>query len=559
MVTVRELNNVTQLKEVGLSQFGEVFTQRWVAELILDSVGYTTDQDLGSRKLVEPACGCGAFLVPIVERLVESARRCGHRVSDLAEAISAYDVQADNAEIARKAVVQVLVQGGEELATAEAVAERWVTTDDFLASDPIADFADYVVGNPPYVRLEDVPVKTTSEYRDRWTTMRGRSDLYVGFFEKGLMLLKDGGRLGFICADRWMRNRYGSRLREMVSEEFAVETVIFMHDVDAFENEVSAYPAITVLQRAEQGPAVLVEATERFGSSDGAVLSEWIRNGPVDSMPSGRSFNVGIIPTWFKGRGLWPTGTPQQLELIAHLEDKFDPLESAATGTRVGIGVATGCDEVFIRQQPPEDVDSDRLLPLLTTRDLAPDGKIAWRGNHLVNPWDEEGLVDLDDHEGLATYYARHERKLRARHIGRKNPDRWYRTIDRVHPDLQTTAKLVLPDIKSAAEPVLDTGRYYPHHNLYYITSDGWDLRVLGGLLLSAVTDLLVGAYCVKMRGGTYRFQAQYLRMIRLPDPAAVKSEAKHLRRAFSTRDRELATEAACRAYGIERQDLGAD
>ena len=103
--------------------------------------------------------------------------------------------------------------------------------------------------------------------------------------------------------------------------------------------------------------------------------------------------------------------------------------------------------------------------------------------------------------------------------MARNRPGSWYRTIDRVDPSLQARPKLVLPDLKSAAHPVLDTGEFYPHHNLYYVVSDKWDLEVLGGLLLSDIANLFVGAYCVKMRGGTYRFQAQYLQKDPGPRP----------------------------------------
>ena len=104
------------------------------------------------------------------------------------------------------------------------------------------------------------------------------------------------------------------------------------------------------------------------------------------------------------------------------------------------------------------------------------------------------------------------ESRLRARHIARTKPGQWYRTIDRVHDGLLGRPKLLLPDIKAASHPVLDDGRYYPHHNLYFVVSEQWDLEVLGGLLLSDVANLFVGAYCVEMRGGCYRFQAQYIR-----------------------------------------------
>ena len=53
---------------------GEVFTRRWVVELILDLVGYTPDRPLHELTVVEPACGSGAFLGPIAERVSASCR-----------------------------------------------------------------------------------------------------------------------------------------------------------------------------------------------------------------------------------------------------------------------------------------------------------------------------------------------------------------------------------------------------------------------------------------------------------------------------------------------------
>jgi hypothetical protein len=106
--------------------------------------------------------------------------------------------------------------------------------------------------------------------------------------------------------------------------------------------------------------------------------------------------------------------------------------------------------------------------------------------------------------------------------------------------------------MKITSQPVLDEGGHYPHHNLYYVVSDSWDLRVLGGLLLSKVAEAFVDAYAVKMRGGTLRFQAQYLRRIRVPAPADVTvADRRALAEAFERRDADAATAAALRVYGL--------
>jgi hypothetical protein len=69
---------------------------------------------------------------------------------------------------------------------------------------------------------------------------------------------------------------------------------------------------------------------------------------------------------------------------------------------------------------------------------------------------------------------------------------------------------------------------------------------------MSAVGEFFIHCYGVRMRGGYLRFQAQYLRRIRVPDPNSIpKKLAETLRQSFETQDFELATKAALEAYQI--------
>lgn len=531
------------------TDYGEVFTKQWVVEFILDLVGYTPDKDLTSKTIVEPSCGTGAFLGPIVCRLLDSASKHGVEVAELAGCVKAFDVLEANAARARKGLVDQLTTRGAAHDRAEALAESWVVVADFLLHDHVPQVVDYAVGNPPYIRLESIPPDVMAEYRRRCPTMRGRSDIYVGFIEAALRQLRPGGVLGFICADRWMRNKYGADLRELITTSFAVDTVVSMHDVDAFEEEVSAYPAVVVVRNGPQRGVNVVEASRAFDGSLAHEVVRWTRNTSTRCLQ--RPYvKASRARGWFTGRNLWPSGTPEVLELISDLENRFRPLEDPSTGTRVGIGVATGCDEVFITSNT-NAVEQERLLPLLRALDTS-DGSLRWSGKYLVNPWDENGLVNLQQYPLLGAYLAAHAVRLRQRHVARRRPDQWYRTIDRVASPLMGRKKLVIPDLKARANPVLDAGGFYPHHNLYFVVSDTWDLEVLGGLLLSDITNAIVGAYCVRMRGACCRFQAQYLRRVRVPDPGTLSSgQSQALRRAFRARDIETATAIAEDVYGV--------
>ena len=540
----------TALEIDDLGEHGEVFTRRWVVELILDLVGYTADRSLHRLVLVEPACGSGAFLRVVAERLSASCRKHGVDLSAARDAVQALDLLPRNVAKAKAIVTSTFLADGWTEDEAVMVAEGWVHAADFLLRWHEPETVDFVVGNPPYVRLEHMAAERSDAYRSLWTTMGGRSDIYVGFIEKGLGLLREGGRLGYICADRWMRNQYGASLRQLIGEHYAVETVISMHDVEAFEESVSAYPAITVLANHPQDEVVLVDTTQHFDEDAARETAQYAMHRDVSVLHS-KAFTAALLPHWFRGTESWPHGSPERLAMIEYLSDNFPPLEDPATQTRVGIGVATGADGVYVVDHEV-DVEPDRLLPLSMVRDIAT-GSFEWSGHYLVNPWDERGLVDLADYPRLERYFERHKSGLKKRNVAMKRPATWFRTIDRVHPALTEKPKLLLQDMRLTIHPVLDEGTAYPHHNLYYVVSDGWDLKVLGGLLLSDVANAFIEAYAVKMRGGTLRFQAQYLRRIRVPDPSTIsEADRGRLAAAFEKRDRATATRVALHLYGLE-------
>lgn len=537
---------------------GEVFTRRWVVALLLDLSGYTADRDLGGLRLLEPSCGPGAFLGPAVERLIESARVHGRDLALLGDAVRAYDLQAGHVDLARGLCRDLLTGAGVSEGVARTLAERWVRQANFLLSEVEDQLANVIVGNPPYIRYDDLPDGLAAQYRRAWPTMRGRGDIYVGFIERSLRMLTHGGRVGFICADRWMRNQYGAALRELVASKYAVEHIWTMHDVDVFEEQVSAYPAITVLANHAQGAVVVADTTDEFGESAAQALAKWWRDATLVEF-SDTGVEAHRLPRWFDGGQSWPTGSPARLALIEHLNDRFGPLhDPETTGTKVSIGVATGADSVYITKDP-NVVEPNRILPLAMRSDLM-SGAFEWQGNYLVNPWATDGgLVSLNDYPRMAAYLSQHP-VLLERHVAKRAPGSWYRTIDKVHADLTAKPKLLLQDMKARIHPVLEPGGCYPHHNLYYVVSDTWDMEVLGGLLLSRIAQAFIEAYCVRMRGGTLRFQAQYLKRIRVPDPATLdESNRDALRAAFRARDVGAATNAAAVAYGIDLADYDLD
>ncbi|MEI6777829.1 MAG: Eco57I restriction-modification methylase domain-containing protein [Chloroflexales bacterium] len=490
---------------------GAIYTRREVVAFILDLAGYTSDRPLAHLRLLEPSVGHGDFLLPIVDRLLASWRANsdgGHDVAALRPAVCGVEIHAESFALVHRTLVAHLVTHNLTPDDATMLADAWLIHGDFLLEEFDSCF-DFVIGNPPYVRQELIPDALIAEYRLRFHTIYDRADLYIPFIERSLTLLVEGGHLGFICADRWMKNRYGGPLRQMVAEQYHLKTYVDMVNTPAFQTEVIAYPAITIIAR-ERGTITRTAHRPMIETTTLAPLARQLTEPYQADSAQVRSL-TGVV----EGAEPWILGMSDHLALVRRLEAAFPPLEDV--GCRVGIGVATGADDAFIGLFDALDVEPDRKLPLAMTRDIQT-GTVVWRGLGVINPFEDDGsVVSLSRYPRLRAYLEARRAVIAGRHIAQKSPVRWYRTIDRITPSLATQPKLLIPDIKGMAQIVYEPGRLYPHHNLYYIVSDTWNLRALQAVLRAGIAQLFVSTYAPRMRGGFLRFQAQYLRRIRIP------------------------------------------
>jgi hypothetical protein len=545
---------VEALATSGVEARGAIFTRREVVDFILDLTGYTADRPLYRLRLLEPSFGAGDFLLPAIERLMQAWKRegTGDPLQILAPCIRAVELHRATYEATKARVRSILREHGLEAHIAEILAEIWLIHGDFLLIELEGPF-DVVVGNPPYVRQELIPDALMTEYRLRYSTIYDRADLYVPFIERSLLNLSEGAPLGFICADRWMKNRYGGPLRALVAKHFNLRAYVDMVDTPSFHSDVVAYPAITIIAREPPGVTRIARRPEITRSTLGALSAE-LR---ADVLPPGSA--VRELHGVTAGAEPWILTSSDQLALVRRLEATFPTVEEA--GCKVGIGVATGADNAFIGPFDALDVEPDRKLPLVMTRDIL-NGTVAWRGFGVVNPFADDGnLVDLAKYPRLRRHLEARKEQIADRHVARKAPANWFRTIDRIYPALAAKPKLLIPDIKGEAHIVHEDQGLYPHHNLYFITSDTWDLKALQAVLLSGIAHLFVATYSTKMRGGYLRFQAQYLRRIRVPHwkdvPPALREK---LIAAAEAKNLAACNRAVFALYGLtpeERAALG--
>lgn len=534
--------------EKNATERGAIFTRPEVVNFILDLIGYTPNQLLFKKSFLEPSAGEGDFLIPAVERLLQSYRksRRGRKevVKDLSAAIRAVEIHKESTIIIQTKLRELFKKNGITPEEGEDLLRSWIVEGDFLLVSLPHSF-DYVVGNPPYVRQERIPATLMERYRSIYSTIYDRADLYVPFIERGLTLLSEGGSLGYICSNRWMKNKYGAPLRRLVSQEFHLTYYVDVENADAFHSEVSAYPAITIIKREPGGSTKIAHKPELSDKS--------LKNLAIQLTTKKVSENVEQANV-VNGSDPWVFLDLKNTSLIRRLEKDFPTLEE--TGCKVGIGVATGADKIFIAPFNELKIEKDRKIPLLGTDDIK-SGQVMWRQLAVLNPFNADGtLVDLTKYPKFSGYLKANEELVKKRNCAQKNPKNWYRTIDRIDTSLINKPKLLIPDIKGELHVVYEEGGYYPHHNLYHITSEVWDLRILKAILEAGIAELFVSTYSTKMRGGYLRFQAQYLRRIRVPRWETIPSKVKSdVLKAIKNNETEKIRNLVYCLYGLSHEE----
>lgn len=482
-------NNIYNLRAGG-GQHGDVFTHPRAVNYMLDLVGYTADKNLSAISIMEPSCGEGEFLVEIVRRLYESAVTFGFDVNDAYHRnVYAADIDVNKIKICVERILKVCPLISNVLDN--------ISVEDFLLSNH--SNVDIVVGNPPYIRYEQIPKDKLDAYKVSFSAFYYRSDMYILFFEKTLRMLNQGGKHCFICSNRWMRNTYGKLLRRMVASQYHIEKIINMERANAFQEDVLAYPAVTLFSNSS-----------RLANIDYAEISD------VDELDS------------LTTRQLYhPTDENWSMIFVSDNDCSMLSLIEEQ-GFNIGIGVATGADSVYVSSELKDKVEEELLIPTINAKNLK-GNEMKWDGRYLINPYTSCGtLIKLDSYPKAKMYFESHRERLVARHKAKKNPVQWYATLDPINQCLQKQAKVLLPDISGNTYVFVDEGKYYPQHNIYYITGGTLEeLQLIAAMLMSENVRNQLGNLTNRMNGGYARWQSQYLRLLRVPSLKNIPIELK--------------------------------
>lgn len=492
------------LRASGIAQ-GDVFTRPEVVEFMLDQANYVSTRGLSNVSILEPSCGTGEFIIKIIERLYDSSLKFNFDFLEaLRNNVMGIDLDSNKIETCKDRLRRIY---GEILEI-----DSIFRCEDFFKCE-IEKYFDIVIGNPPYIRYENIPKEMVVKYKKQFKTFHYRCDLYVLFFEKSLSLLKEDGLHLFVCSNRWLKNEYGKKLRLLVASGFWLQQIWNLEKVSPFLENVSAYTSITKIQRT----IFSTNECEYFEIEDLGIIR--------DVNPLTKS----IIPHSSDWSNLFIPQNHQKTSSLYTLTQ---------LGFKSGIGVATGADKVFVSKDLPNYVEESLLLRAINSKDLRGD-LFLWNGAFLLNPFTSDGsLINLSEYPKAADYLYQYYDKLSQRHIAKGKPDVWYKTIDRIVPYLLSMPKVLIPDMSGNSRIFVDDGKYYPLHNLYYVTGRSLEcLEALAAILMSDFINQQLLKVTTCMNGGYPRWQSQHLKKLKIPNVFNDEDAISHLRNAYWQND----------------------
>ena len=419
-------------KGADLSDYAAIPWRRKSAEL---EAWQAYRDKIKALRIVDPACGSGVFLIMAFDFLKAELSRVNDKIAELegkdihiedfldpdseilTNNLFGVDVNVESVEIAKLSLWIKTARRGkvlDSLSGSIRVGDSLIEDSNFAYLEHAFTWEtafpnvfaeggfDVVLGNPPYVRME--LLKAMKPYLEtRYEVVSDRADLYCYFYERGLRLLKPGGRLGYISSNTFFKTGSGRPLREYLLREATIESVVNFGTLQVFEG-VTTYPAILTLKHT--------------AAQKGHELRFW----NVDKLPEANFLATweaaaGPYPQATMGAGSWELENPALRALRKKIrsdrktlkEVYGSPLYGIKTGLNAAFVIDTPTKEQLCAQDPRS---AEFLKPFLEGKDLK-----RWRteprGLWLI--YIPKNRIDINDYPAIRDLMLPHKEKLEKR------------------------------------------------------------------------------------------------------------------------------------------------
>ena len=352
---------------------------------------------------------------------------------------------------------------------------------------------DVVIGNPPYIRQEELShIKPYLE--GLFQTFTGTADLYVYFVEQGMKLLREEGHFTFIIPNKWMRAGYGKKLRQFVKRH-AIDRILDFGDLPVFE-EATTYPLILVAQNQTPNDTFVTIKVESL--EEKADFNAYV------------SARKNVIQHNSLTKDTWIIGNSSEQELLKKVKSVGQLLGDYVDG-KIYYGIKTGFNEAFVidkktrDQLVSEDPKSEGIIkPSLAGRDI----------RRYESPKSDKYLIftrrgtDITKYSSVLKHLKRFKTQLKPKPEDFKGEwkgrtpgsYKWYEIQAAVdYYSLFAKPKIMYQTFQVKPCFILDTEGLFCNNSMWIIpTAD----KVLLAILNSKMGWWLISKYCTAIQNG---------------------------------------------------------
>ena len=381
------MNNKTTAERRKTKQQGQVFTPRAIVESMLGYCGYEGAGIL-RKHVMDNSCGDGAFLRVMLRRYIEAARAAGLTPEAIKHDLETYIHGIDNDAAAYEACRAHL----SDIAAAYGIRDvAWdLRCESALTLRQYDGQMDFVVGNPPYVRVHNLEA-TYDDVKAYKFAEGGMTDLYLAFFELGFRMLSPEGRLCYITPSSWLGSVAADTMRRYILQHRNLVALIDLGHYQAFEN-VTTYTMIALFDLQHTNNQI-----EYYTYSEESHDKVYVDSFTYEQMSIGNNFYVASNKDLAMLRAIKTTPTHRFVQ--------------------VKNGFATLADKIFIKDVPFKAL----TIPILK----ASTGK--WHQGFF--PYDTKGKPlskeEIFSHPEIAEYLEKNKADLLKKHTEEQKPD-WY-------------------------------------------------------------------------------------------------------------------------------------
>ena len=488
---------------------------------------------LRTIKIVDPACGSGAFLVAAFDVLQLEYQKVNERIADLTAHFSVFDLNkailnsnlfgvdlnSESIEITKLSLwlktaqrgkklenIDNCLQVGNSLGFASPVQEDGFYWQNNFSKILKSGGFDVVLGNPPYVRMEFLtPIKPY--LKENYKVVSDRADLYTYFFELGLKLLKPNGMLGFISSSTFFKTGAGEPLRNYLKRNATLKKVVDFGDLQIFEG-VATLVAISIFQNVKptENDEIQVltltdelpeKLSEYFAAKHGVMAHAQLQN-----------------DSWrFEDKRL-----AQLREKLMHDYPTFKEIYgSPCRGIVTGLNDAFVIDDATKKHLIQQDAKSAELLkPFLEGKDVK-----SWNiePQNLWLIYIPKNEIDIEKYPAIKAHLLPFKEKLEKR----ATQQNWFELQQPqvAYRDDFAGKKIIYPEF-SRHSAYFDNFGYFVNNKIFYFKGGFFEL----GLFNSKAMWHLIKGLTPIVIGGSRELRAQYIETLPIP-PATPEQKTK--------------------------------